>query len=171
MSLPPSLKPPSRPLAPDFEKARQWIAFQERQLTKRQALDYAALKEQQAKARETLKEKREEARKALKEHDGKGPGKPALALNPPSRAPDAERTRLAQYAMALDRAHEKLVGEHHEERYKALQGFAAEREKGKEAKTEFESSWARAVGDAARQEVDRGHELSHDLGRDIDSPR
>lgn len=167
----PSLKAPERPLAPDFEKARQWVAFQERQLTKRQALAYAELKERQAKARDALKEKREDARKALKEHDAKGPGKLALTLSPPGRVPDAERSRLAQYAIALDRAHEKLVTEQHEERHTALKAFEAEREAGKDAKSDFESSWARAVGDAARQEADRGHEHSHDLGRDLDSPR
>jgi hypothetical protein len=169
--MPAMIKPPARPLALDFEKARQWIAFQERQLTKRQALAYGELKERQARAREALKDKREDARKALKDHDAKGPGKPTLALNPPGRVPDAERSRLAQYAIALDREHEKLVTGQHEERFTALKAFEAERESGKEAKSEFESSWARAVGYAARQEADRGHELSHDLGRDVDSPR
>lgn len=151
---------PEHPLAPAFEKAREWAREQQRLLTERQREVFNALRHRQAKERE-LKEKRLDGIRAeLREREKNKKPKAELALKPPVRVIDPETRRLARRAMAVEKRLERLDAGHQREATKVLQKF--EQERTKENANNLGSSWLKAVGKAAAQENDRSREKARE---------
>jgi len=165
------IKQPDRPLGPDFDKARDWVAQQERQLTDRQRKDYDKLKQQQNQQRLEQQQKLDRARRELENTRKRKQAKPELALNPPGIVPDRTTNRLARDALAAQNGLASLDRRQADERIKKLKEFEQQRAQDRKTGQKLESSWERAVGKAARQEADRGLEQSRNLTKQFDRSR
>jgi hypothetical protein len=164
------IKQPDHPVGQDFDKARDWMVQQERQLTKDQQRDYNKLKQSQKKERVELQQKRETFRRELEDRAKQKKAKAELAYNPPFKTADPHVRKLARDAIAADKKIEQLYRQHKDDRTAALEKFEQQREKQKEKTGQgHDKTWLQAFEKATRQENDRNRD--RELSKDFDKSR
>lgn len=177
ISLPDPLLPepvmigrPEHPLAPAFDKAREWQAEQERQLTDPQRRAFDTLKEKQETARQRQKDGIDAVRKQLEERAKNRAPNARLNFNPPILIADPYTQRQARFVIAAEKRLEKLDRTHAEERTNTLKGFERQREhtptKPEQDKT---AAWTKALLKTAEQE--RGKDRDRDRSDEFDKGR
>lgn len=162
------IKPPEHSAGKDFDKARDWIGQQERQLTDAQQRDYDQLKQRQDKERQKQQQRLDAIRRELEDKAKQRKLKADLTLDPPVRTNDPHVRRLAKNAVAAQKGVEDLARVHNDQKVKALEAFERQREHGKEKSKDFKNSWTKAVEKAAKQ---TGHTNQRDLSKDFDNSR
>lgn len=162
------IRQPEKPLQPAFDKARDWAAQQEQLLSDAQRKVYDGIKNRHARERRQQEEKLTAMKEQLRELARNQKITAELALNPPYRTHDPYVRMLARKIIKAEKYVSDLDRTHHNERVKALKGFAQERAKD-DKKQELASSWEKAVMKAAKQEAvrdrDREIDLSDDFGK------
>jgi len=122
------VRQPDRPLGPDFDNVRGWVAAQERQLTDRQCKYYNKLKYRQDQKRLEQQQKLDSARRELKDARKKKQARPELALRLPGNSADNTINHLARSVLAAQNALASLDRKHADERVKQLKQFEQQRE-------------------------------------------
>jgi len=161
------IKPPEHPLAPAFEKAREWAAEQQRLMTDEQRQVFDALRHRQTIERERQQERLEAVRKQLDEKAKKRQPKPELSLSPPVRVADPYVRRQARYIIAGEKRLERLDRRHQEESFAALKSFEKEREEAERGKSgqNLSASWREALQRTIDRERDRHRDRTHELDK------
>lgn len=162
------IKQPEHKAGAEFNESRDWMDYQQRQLTDQQQHDFDKLKEKQKKQREAQQQKLDVFKRELEEKARQRKIKNDLVLNPPIKSADPNIRRLAQQALAAERELHKLDQNQQNEQIKTLEKFDRQRGQSKQ-KTgkEFEESWKTAVQKASKHERQRtrNRDLSKDFGK------
>lgn len=164
------IKPPEHPVGPDFDKARDWIAQQESQLTEKQQQDYDKLKQKQEKQRKEQQQKLDSYRRELEEKARQRKAITELVYHPPVKSADSNVKRLVTKALAAEKDLSNLEHVQKNARITALKTYEQQRNQDKQKTSkDFKESWKNAVEKVARQESTRNRERG--LSRDFNKSR
>ncbi len=133
------VRQPDRPLGPDFDNVRGWLAAHERQLTDWQRWYYNKLKYRQDQKRFEQQQKLHSARRELEDARKKEQARPELALRLPGKSSDNTINHLARSVLAAQNALANLDRKHADERVKQLKQFEQQREQNQKAHQKLES--------------------------------
>jgi len=148
------MKPPEHPLGHAFEKARDWQADQERQLTDAQRHAFDDIKNRQALEKRRQQDRIDVVRTQLQEKAKARKPRGELNLNPPYLVADPYIRRQARFVIAAEKRLERLDRSHSDEQKKTLKEFEQERKKEKAGK-DFATAWKDALQRTARQENEK----------------
>lgn len=162
------IRQPDHPVKPAFEKATDWAAHQEQMLTDAQRRVFDGIKDRQAKEKKQSEEKLANIREQLREMAKAKKLEAELKLKPPYRVNDPHIRQLGRRMMKAEKEIADLARGHDGERRKALKAFEQERNKDKK-KGELQSSWNKAVVEAASKEAERNRD--RDLSDDFNKVR
>lgn len=170
------IKPPERPVGPDFDKARDWAGQQERLMTEAQRRDYDKLKQQQARERLEKQQELDKFRKELEKSARQRQTITELVYNPPVKMADPHVKQVIANVFAAEKDLSKLDDLHKDQRIKKLEVFEQQRSQSKEkasknlnaafSKAAQDRSLKRAFDKAARLEAARAQrERDHERDR------